>query len=132
MKLPSKKVIIGAVVGILLILAVRAVILNKRNKANKSEAPQKNADDSTDKKPTGIKIGMPMECDKNTVLKRGKSCQAVLYSQKQINMVFDKLGISRLEEDGVFGSKTEAAFLKLLGKKTGAYTEVVEARKSIQ
>ncbi|HLW38818.1 MAG TPA: hypothetical protein VKX31_00410 [Brumimicrobium sp.] len=129
MKLPSKKVIIGAVVGILLTLAVRAVILNKRNK---SEAPQKNADDSTDKKPTGIKNGIPTECDKNTVLKRGKSCQAVLYSQKQINMVFDKLGISKLEEDGIFGSKTEAAFLKLLGKKTGAYTEVVEARKSIQ
>lgn len=73
-----------------------------------------------------------ISCTNSTVLKRGVKCHAVGYSQKQINMIYQDLGINKLDEDDKFGEKTEAAFVKLLGKKTGTYNEIVEARKAIK
>lgn len=63
-------------------------------------------------------------CTNSTVLKKGSKCDRVQWSQYKINQVKDVLGIAKLTEDGIFGSKTETAFQKLLGKKTGSWNEV--------
>lgn len=69
-------------------------------------------------------------CTNTTVLKRGINCgprmpnNRVQWSQNKINQVASILGIQTLVDDGVFGEKTETAFQKLLGKKTGSWNEV--------
>lgn len=64
-------------------------------------------------------------CTNDTVLKKGMSCDRVEWSQYKINQVASQLGISLLVKDSKFGSKTEQAFQKLLGKKTGSWNEVL-------
>lgn len=71
-------------------------------------------------------------CDKNTVLQKGIECDAVMYAQRQINMIHQNLGISKLQDDGKFGQATENAFRKLVNKPTATYSEIVEARKTIK
>lgn len=63
-------------------------------------------------------------CTNTTVLKRGDKCDRVQWSQYKINQVATIIGIANLSEDSVFGAKTETAFQKLLGKKTGTWNEV--------
>lgn len=65
-------------------------------------------------------------CTNATVLKKGmKGCDRISWSQYKINQVHTMLGIPKLVQDADFGAKTEAAFQKLLGKKTGSWNEVL-------
>lgn len=70
-------------------------------------------------------------CTNTTVLKKGSKCDRVQWSQYKINAIRTILGIEKLAEDGVFGSKTEAAFQKLLGKKTGTWNEVLTKANNV-
>lgn len=122
----NKKAIIIIVVIIILIFVVRA-IKSRLDTANDLEtgAAQTGGGSNISTTPT------TKPCDNNTILKKGSNCkQQVQWSQYEINKVVSQLGISKLIEDGVFGSKTEAAFSKLLGKTTGSYSEVFNKVKT--
>jgi hypothetical protein len=66
-----------------------------------------------------------------TILKKGDSSNVVKQSQIRINQVRTKLGIQKLSEDGIFGANTEQAFIALLGKSTGSFTQVVFATQAL-
>lgn len=91
--------------------------------------------DGSDTKDSGSSSGgtyKTKNCSKSTVLKKWDVCLSVGNAQYQINLVNDLLGIEKLETDKKFGKKTEIAFQKLLGKKTGTYNEVVSKRRTLR
>lgn len=114
---------LGAGVTLLIVIFVLVKKFNSRKKHSLGVGPGETPAASSG---TGY---TKVSCDKSTVLKKGIECDAVMYSQKQINMIHSSLGIAKLTEDGKFGDKTETAFKKLLGKPTGTFSEVVSARK---
>lgn len=129
MKTPSKKtlMIIGG-----LILAIFILRMLKSRYDNSGSEEKNKVSTSSTSSVSGSGNASPTQalksdCDKNTVLSRGQKSTCVLYAQKQFNRFPAKIGISKLTEDGIFGSKTEAAFTSLLGKKKATYTEVVKA-----
>lgn len=94
-----------------------------------------NRNNEVENKSPGSSSGLSFQktvCDKNTVLQKGIECDAVMYAQRQINMIHQNLGISKLQEDGKFGQATENAFRKLVNKPSATYSEIVEARKTIK
>ncbi|RFC53246.1 peptidoglycan-binding domain-containing protein [Brumimicrobium aurantiacum] len=66
-----------------------------------------------------------------TVLKRGDNGELVKLAQQKINSVAGVLNIPTLVEDGIFGDKTEAAFIALLGSPSGTTFQVSNAVKSL-
>ncbi len=64
------------------------------------------------------------EVSNDTILKKGSKNDRVQWVQNYYNKyVVPKNGGTKLVEDGVFGSKTEAAVFHVMGKKTVSWTE---------
>lgn len=117
----TKKIVIGAVVVIVVFLIAKAIMSKRGNTKETATAGTTATASGT---ANIVSSGTTAGCTNTTVLKKGSRCDRVQWSQYKINQVYGRLGISPLTEDGIFGSKTEAAFQKLLGKKTGTWTEV--------
>lgn len=117
----TKKIVIGAVVVIIVFLIAKAIMSKKGNTKDTTSSTGGTATASIVSAGTTTTTA---GCTNTTVLKKGTRCDRVQWSQYKINQVYGRLGISPLTEDGIFGSKTEAAFQKLLGKKSGTWTEV--------
>lgn len=109
---PTKKVIIILVV----VLVLWIIWKNAKGRKSYTEPSDTTSTPSVATAPTG--------CTNTTVLKRGSKCDRVQWAQYKINTVRDILKIERLADDGVFGAKTESAFIKLLGKNSGTWNEV--------
>lgn len=74
------------------------------------------------------------KCGEDTPLKKGVRCEMVRHAQREINSIADILEIEPLKEDGVFGAKTEEAFVKLSDKKMlclGMVRQLVKMKKTL-
>lgn len=127
----KQKVLILIAIGALAFIYIRKVVKLKASANNTAQVPTTGT--------AGI-IASPTTTtttyDNNTVLKYGMNTKTanknvVQWSQSEINKVVSKLGISKLVEDGIFGTKTKAAFQKLLGKSTGSYSDVYTKVQSL-
>ncbi len=112
-----KKTII--IVVVILLILVLAYFNRKKSQTTAPGAPSS----------TGTTIPISgytqTSCTENTVLKKGIQCDAVKSAQNLINSRRFLYAISpALTIDGKFGSKTEAAFQKILDKKTATLTEL--------
>ncbi|TXI86451.1 MAG: hypothetical protein E6Q36_09360 [Chryseobacterium sp.] len=109
------KILIAVIILVIIIVVIR-----------KKRAKQ--AEETTIKTPnkaiTGITTKPALICENTTPLKKGSKCDRVEWAQYEINKVASKIGIAKLAQDGIFGTKTEAAFKKLLGKTSASYAEV--------
>lgn len=132
MKTPSKKTVIIIVVAIVLIFALRAAKSKWENSGGDETEKDSNPVSATSSTSTATKSTNLPNCGVGKILKSGDKCKAVFFAQIQINYVHSKLGISKLQEDGVFGGNTKAAFKKLLGKEAGKYQEVVTAVSALK
>lgn len=115
----NKKYIIGGVILIVIIFIIVKVVRAKKL----NSTPIASTTTST-ASVTSTGTSSAGTCSNSTILKRGTKCDRVQWAQYKINKVSSKLGIAKLVDDGIFGSKTEAAFQKLLGKKSGSWNEV--------
>ena len=135
MKTPSKKTILiigGSVLVILILRALKSRYENSGTFTASGNTPEASTASIIPISTPSAPAVLNENCDHSTLLKSGDKSLCVQYAQKQINLVNDKLGIAKLDEDGIFGAKTQEAFIKLLGKSTGTYSEVTEQRKFIQ
>jgi|GEM_PF-6515925 len=129
MKKYGKQIIIGLVIVVVLYTIFKVWKGKKQNSLPApSTAPVTTASYTS---PTGSATTGASGCTNSTILKKGIECDRVQWSQYKINQVLKQLGIAKLADDGVFGSKTETAFQKLLGKKTGSWNEVLTKVNSI-
>lgn len=130
MKKYGKQIIIGLVIVVVLYTIFKVWKGKKQNSLPApSNVPVATASYTS---PAGGSTSEASGCTNSSILKKGSKCDRVQWSQYKINQVASKLGIAKLTEDSVFGSKTEAAFQKLLGKKTGSWNEVLSKVNSIK
>lgn len=121
MKNKNKYIIIGLIVLIIVWLVWKR---RKGTTAHKTAGTTTSGSSGSLPISSGGSTSTSSGCTNTTVLKRGTICDRVQWSQYKINQAASMLGIARLADDGNFGSKTESAFLKVLGKKTGTWNEV--------
>lgn len=120
MKNHPEKIIIGLVIVVIILVYMYRRKSRIENINTSSDLPATPSSNTT----TPVTV-----FDNNTVLKRGMNSSSatlnvIAYSQYELNKVATLKGFEKLSVDGAFGSKTETAFLKVLGKKTGSYAEV--------
>lgn len=129
MKKYGKQIIIGLVIVVVLYVIFKVWKgKNLNSTPSQTTAPVTTASYTS---PTGSTTTGASGCTNSSLLKKGSKCDRVQWSQYKINQVASKIGIAKLTEDSVFGSKTETAFQKLLGKKTGSWNEVLTKVNSI-
>lgn len=110
------KILIVVILLVIIVVAIRKYRASKQENASTATTPIKAS--------SGITTKPALICENTTVLKKGSKCDRVEWAQYEINKVASKLGIAKLAQDGIFGTKTEAAFKKLLGKSSASYAEV--------
>lgn len=123
----NKKYIIYTLIALFVIWIIWKNV--KGNRAYTQPTTTSNPNIATNSVTTGTNSGTSssgFSCTNETVLKKGMKCDRVQWCQYKINQVASILGIAKLTNDSIFGSKTEQAFQKLLGKKTGTWNEVRE------
>lgn len=121
MKIQKKhKIYIGVVVAL-----VVAYLIYRAWKAKKENAPVTPPTNFNTQTPTQTVVNnTPVTIDNNTILKRGSRNDRVQWVQYYFNKyVKDKKGMVRLDDDGIFGEKTEKAVKATLGKTTTTWTE---------
>ncbi|MCO5258673.1 MAG: hypothetical protein M9916_00840 [Crocinitomicaceae bacterium] len=121
MKIQKKhKIYIGVAVALIV-----AYLIYRAWKAKKENVPAVQPSNFNTQAPTQTVVNnTPVTIDNNTILKRGSENDRVQWVQYYFNKyVKDKKGMARLDEDGVFGEKTEKAVKATLGKTSTTWTE---------
>jgi hypothetical protein len=134
-EIPVLQIIIFLAVIVGLVYVVKTYVLTpkeeeKKDDSNKdsnaSNSSNNNSNSNTPEPPKVSSSGLPIKGN-NTVLKRGDKAVEVKYIQYEYNKNFaEPLGKEELEEDGIFGEKTEQAVLSIVNKKTTSYKEFKE------
>lgn len=122
MQAKTKKILVASsIIGAIAILATAMVIRNKRKKLEaKITAGSPDVIEPAKATTTSVLFPLKRGSGKNTAEKN-----AVRVVQRYINaksVIHWWLQVGSLEEDGLFGSLTESALLKLAGVKEVSYT----------
>lgn len=129
--IPILQIIILLAVIVAAVYLVKTYVLKPKTETSNDTPPTSSTSTgssavNTPPPPAVSTSGLPIKGN-DTVLKRGDKAVEVKYIQYEYNKNFaEPLNKEELEEDGIFGAKTEQAVLSIVNKKSTSYKEFKE------